>query len=249
MEAAEYRTLFDLEEQYWWFRALRSALVDVWRREGAPAHARVLDAGCGTGMLATALQGTGARVCAFDLSAEAPQYWRRRGLSRACRASINQIPFASDSFDAAFSVDVLESDGVDEREACRELLRVVKPGGCVFLIVPAYDALMSPEHHKAVRASRRYTRARIRALASELPARVVRITHLFMTVFPAVAAYRLWRRADAGVPDEPRSELRPLPRWIDSLLFAATGWERLLLSRINLPFGSSILVVLQRPVA
>lgn len=245
MEPAEYGTLFSLEQDYWWFRALRAVLADAQGAAGLPTNARVLDAGCGTGMLAAALQRSGARVFAFDRAAEASHYWSRRGLTTACRGSVNEIPFGSDTFDAVFAVDLLECDGVEEQQACVELLRVVRPGGYVFLVVPAYDWLMSPEHHRAVHASRRYTRSRITAALTAMPARVVRATHLFMTVFPPIAVYRVWRSLQ-GPTAIPRSELRAMSPWVDTLLFALTDWERVLLRRVDLPIGSSILVVLHR---
>ena len=44
----------------------------------------------------------------------AADFWSKRGIRRACVASINEIPFASNSFDAVVSVDVLECEAVDE---------------------------------------------------------------------------------------------------------------------------------------
>jgi SAM-dependent methyltransferase len=246
VEPTEYRTLFDVEEDLWWFRALRGVLFDAAAAEGIGPGARVLDAGCGTGMLVSALQARGFRAHGFDLSADAQPFWPRRNVTRACRATANAIPFASGSFDAVFAVDLLESDAVDEQAACAELVRVLRPGGLLFMVVPAYRALMSPSHHRAVHASRRYTRTRIRDVLSSTPARVVRTTHLFMTLFPPVAAYRLWRRFRDRPTDPACSELSAPPGWLNASLFHLTDWERALMARADLPFGSSILVVLRR---
>jgi len=44
MEPYEYKTLFEFETSYWWYRGLRRILMD-----SVHASPRILDAGCGTG--------------------------------------------------------------------------------------------------------------------------------------------------------------------------------------------------------
>lgn len=248
MEAHEYRTLAESESSYWWFRELRAILVDCCRRAGLGPSSRILDAGCGTGKTLEVLsREVSEEAYGFDVSAVAAPWWPQRRLPRMCVASVNAVPFRDGSFDAVLGVDVLECDGVDDRQACRELLRVLRPGGCLIVVVPAYRWLMSPEHHRAVQASRRYTRKELRALLEGLPGRVVRMTHLFMSVLAPVAAYRLWRRAVGWRGNgRPHSELRLLPRPVDALLFRASDWERRLLAGMDLPFGSSLLAVVQK---
>jgi hypothetical protein len=144
-------------------------------------------------------------------------------------------------------VDVLECEAVKEDTAYRELWRVLKPSGHLLLVVPAYDWLMSEEHHRAVRASRRYTRRRIRALLTNQPVELIRITHLFAALLPAVAFYRLILcRLRAASNSAPKSELQPMPPVVDSLLFNVVNLERLFLRAFDLPFGSSILAVVRK---
>jgi SAM-dependent methyltransferase len=209
------------------------------------ASARVLDAGCGTGRTLAALSAA-LRVhgYGFDVSPAAVAYWPRREL-RMCRASIDAIPLRDGAFDAAVCVDVLESDAVDQARACAELGRVLRDGGHLVLVLPAYRWLFSPEHHRAVRASRRYTRAEVASMLEQGPLRIVRMTHVFMSTLPAIALYRFWRRR-RRVPLVPQSELRPLPRVVNEALFQLADAERRLLNRVDLPAGSSILAVAQK---
>ena len=103
-----------------------------------PRDARVLDAGCGTGLLTLALLkavNRRARVTAVDLSATSLQTARRAVSEEAGRASrvrfaqanVLALPFADESFDFVLTSGVLEY--VSLREGFGELARVLAPGG------------------------------------------------------------------------------------------------------------------------
>lgn len=248
MEPHEYVTMFEFEAAYWWYRGLHTVLIDTTAALKLPDGARVLDAGCGTGQnLVNMRDRIAKQAYGFDFSHEAACFWPKRGLDRVCVASINDIPFQSNQFDVVMSVDVFECEAVLQEKAYRELLRVLKPQGYLILVVPAYEWLMSEEHHRAVQASRRYSRAGLEALLRTGPVKIQRITHLFASSLPALAAYRialryLPSRGDRG----PKSELQPLHPIINSLLLKVMEAERHVLRRINLPFGSSILAVAKK---
>ena len=179
MEAHEYQTLYHFETFYWWYKGLHGILLDQLRSLNLAAGATILDAGCGTGKNLSNIQQCSYKAFGFDFAAQASEFWKERGLERACLASINDIPFADESFEAVMSIDVLESDAVDERSACAELWRVTKPGGYMLLVVPAYKWLLTEEHHRAVHASRRYSRGEAVALLQQHPVEIMRSTHFF----------------------------------------------------------------------
>lgn len=249
METHEYATLFEFESSYWWYRSLHSILINTLRDSGVDARSKVLDAGCGTGQSLVNVSEKIAPegVYGFDAAVAAAPFWAKRNLRSVCLASINEIPFPSDTFDAAMSVDVFECDAVGEDRAYGELWRVVKPGGYIILVVPAYDWLMSPEHHKAVHASRRYSRTRLAALIQKRPIELVRMTHLFASLLPAVAVYRLFLKYLAPRPDgPPRSELRAMHPAANKFLSGVMSVERQLVRKCDLPFGSSIMAVARK---
>lgn len=248
MESQEYQTLFQYETGYWWFKGLHKILLETLGNLDGNAGLVVLDAGCGTGQnLVNVRDQVTSWAFGLDVAAETLPFWRQRELSTVCCASVNEIPFASQTFDVVMSVDVLECTDVRQEQAYEEMWRVMRPGGHLILVVPAYDWLMSYEHHRAVQASRRYTRRRLSALLKRRPVDVIRMTHLFATLLPAVAAYRLlFQHLTKQVRDRPRSELRPLPQVINDLLLRTVDMERLLLRIFDLPFGSSILTVARK---
>lgn len=245
MEAREYDVMYRFETDYWWYRAMH-ALIRQWigGLRLAPG-ARLLDAGCGTGGALAALADLDLTRVGFDFSPHAARFWAARGLERAALASINAIPFADGVFDVAMSIDVLESEAVDEDKAIRELWRVVRPGGYLLLCVPAYRWLLNESHHRAVHATRRYTRPEAVRLIGQVPVTLKRATHYYAAPFPLIAGVRLLQKTrPAG--DDPQSDLTPLPRLVNSGLYWLMAAERAALHTIDLPFGTSILVLAQK---
>lgn len=227
---------------------LHLTLVDALRQAGVNTNSRVLDAGCGTGQN---LLNVGTNVTqetyGFDFSQEASVFWKKRHLERMCLASINEIPFRSDTFDAVMSVDVLECGAVSPERAYSEMWRVLKPGGCMIIIVPAYDWLMTPEHHKAVGAVRRFSQSGFRSLLLQQNVEISRMTHLYGSLLPLVAAYRLALRYFGSKRDDvPRSELNRVHPLVNSLLFNIMNVERLFVRNHKMPFGSSMMAVVRK---
>jgi len=240
--------MYEFESSYWWYRGIHRALIDIVKSLPLVPQAKLLDAGCGTGKnLENLTLEVSKDSFGFDLSRHAAPFWPKRELSKVCLGSINNIPYRSDTFDAVISVDVLECDEVNEIEACTELVRVLKTGGFLILVVPAYEWLKSKEHHKAVHASRRYSRTSLMRLLGNAPVEVLRITHFFASLLPAVAAYRTLQKFSANrSQDAPRSELRPLPSVVNGALFKMVSVERILLRYLDLPFGSSMVAIARK---
>ena len=97
---------------------------------GLAAKARVLDVGCGTGLVSKELLRRGCRVVGLDVSDK----MLVRARDRAPEASFvhgraEELPLANDSFDAAVSAQSFH--WFDQGRAFFELSRVVRPGGVV----------------------------------------------------------------------------------------------------------------------
>jgi SAM-dependent methyltransferase len=93
----------------------------------------LLEIGCGMGTDLSSFFRGGARVFAIDLTEGHLQLARRRLLVegsavRVLRADAEQLPFASDSFDAVYSFGVLHHTP-GTAQAVAEIHRVLRPGG------------------------------------------------------------------------------------------------------------------------
>ena len=90
---------------------------------------RLLEAGCGTGMILKELHGMARLAVGLDLSTGMLQKARARGLN-VVHGSVTDLPFGDGEFDLACSFKVLAHVEQIER-ALGELARVVRPGGMV----------------------------------------------------------------------------------------------------------------------
>ena len=248
MEAYEYQTLYGFESTYWWYRHLHKVLLELLLTQNPGQNQKILEAGCGTGQNINNLaDNLPATVYGFDLSVHAAPFWKLRQLARVCNASINQIPYANEVFDIVVCVDVLESQEVLEALAIAEMVRVTKPGGLICLVVPAFDWLMSPGHHQAVHAVRRYSKRRLLALFSNYPVHEKMTRYLFAPVFPMIALYRWWHKAFPSETSEPpRSELVKLPSWLNWILYKYVSIEQHFITHFDFPFGSSIITMVRK---
>jgi SAM-dependent methyltransferase len=102
-----------------------------------PVGARVLDAGCGEGVLVEEFAGRLA-IQGID------EHYRSAHVEQA---SITSLPFANASFDSCLCLDVLEHLPYDQQAvALAELRRVLKPGGELLVTVPNLAHLQSRVH-------------------------------------------------------------------------------------------------------
>jgi len=248
METAEYQRLHDFENGYWWYSAQRENLIDAVRQLNLPPGARVLDAGCGTGRNLIELSRLPLTAFGFDMSPHAAAFWNGEPGVRRCRASINELPYADEFFDAACSVDVLGCEGVQVGIALAELTRVLRRGGYVVLLVPAYQWLRSP-HDAAVHSVHRFTRSELRRLTEDAGLTVVRLTHRFPLFFPLIAGARVLSRLRPSAASNGHSDLVALPRWLNSALSSIARAEHKLTNRTAMPFGTTILLVARKGIA
>jgi len=250
VEFDEYQIMYEAEDTHWWYQGLRGVMFTLLGlRRDKGRRLRILDAGCGTGGNIHALRQAGySDVDGFDFSPVALHFCRQRGLESVRQGSITDMPYGEGSYDIIISCDVLNDAGTeDEATALRELYRVLRPGGRLFLNLPAFSFLRS-EHDRATSVARRYTKSDISRKLVRAGFRVKRVTYWNMLLFPAVVFVRLLRRERPDDLNKPARSDIVLPRApVNTLLTGLLRVEGLLLRRVNLPFGSSVAVVAVKP--
>jgi len=243
MNPHEYSLMFSLEDRHWWYRGLRALLAQFWRKYMRIEHPRALDAGCGTGAVLDWLKNkTQREPVGLDLSPLALRFSRQRGRTHTMLGSVEALPFAAETFDTAVSFDVLYHRNVKQKDrALREIHRVLKPSGLLFMNLPAYQWLYS-SHDAAVQTDKRFTRPEVLQLLRASAFVPLECAYWNTLLFPPIALVRLWRKT--AQPDQ--SDLATSGGLSDQLFSSALAIERKLIRVAPMPFGLSIFSVAKK---
>jgi SAM-dependent methyltransferase len=236
------------EQSHFWFRGFRQYMQPALARATAGvASPRILDCGCGTGANLEMLRPYG-RAVGFDLTGIGPAFAREHG-HRVAQASIAQIPFATGAFDLVTSFDVFQCVPEPvERDAISEMWRVLRPGGWLLLHVAALEVLHG-RHSALSEEFRRYTPSRLRMVVERGGFRIDRLTFDHASLLPIMLPVRLWQRLTAagGAVAAGEGEITVPAAPINIALTALVSLEALALRAVNMPIGSSLMCLAQKP--
>lgn len=243
MEREEYRSMYHLEDNCWWYAGMRELINALLEQvELKSEQPRVLDAGCGTGANLTYFSSLGTLI-GIDIDPEAVSFCRKRGLTRLVQGSVTDLPFSSEAFDLLFCFEVLFSTrAADDVGALREFWRLLTPSGYCVIRLPAYQWLMSA-HDIAVHTQHRYTAGELREKAQAAGFEVVRVTYLNSVLLPFAIPWRLLTK----LTGKGRSDVRPLWNPVNAALLRLMSLEQHYIKRWNLPAGLSVSAVLRKP--
>lgn len=234
--------MYQAEESHWWYRGM-DAITRALLKRYLPTHTplSILDAGCGTGKnMAGALSSIGT-VTGMDISADGLRLCQQRHLTRIALADIPAMPFPTNHFDVVTCFDVLYSRHVvNDVDAVREIHRVLKPGGMVFIRVAAYEWLRG-QHDLAVHTGRRYTRKSLMTIIEPAGFSVLKLTYANSFLFPLVVIKRLSEKLihSPGTVSDTNIE----PGFLNEILRRILSAETPFILRTGLPFGSSVFCV------
>ncbi len=243
MDPNFYKSYFEMEDKHWWFRVRRNIVFSLINEHRLPEQAKIFDFGCGSGYLVRCLQNLRYNASGQDVSAEAIEFGRGRGIKNLQVAHGPEIGLLEGSFDLALVLDVIEHIK-DDYEAIRRLEEVLKPGGMAILTVPAYQWLWGVQddvsHH-----FRRYNIGQLTNLIKNNSGlNIVRKTYFNTFLFPPIAGLRLISRLFKFKSRESDFDINN--RLMNRVLYQIFNLESRVLNYINFPFGTSILIVVQK---
>jgi SAM-dependent methyltransferase len=208
----DYHRVLDPTWEYYPTYLAKLEAVRAWL-DRLPPQARVLDAGCGEGVLVDeyadrlSIEGVDANYTS----------------ARVQHGSVTDLPYEDGAFAYALCLDVLEHLGFDDQpRALRELHRVLRPGGELFVSVPNLAHLQSRVHFllrgRLIRTAAEQKHPGDRPVAEyiELARRAGFVLVGQRGIFPTVPVLTRWIRR------HPRP-LLPLHRALTRLL-PVSGW-------------------------
>ncbi len=231
-----YRTLY---ERHWWWRAREAVVCDTLdRRRPRAGWRRVLDVGCGDGLLFRRLRAYAAQVEGVEPDAGLVAGTQRDG------GFIHIRPFdpsfrPAHRYDLILFLDVLEHM-TDPRSAVAHAASLMDEGGVVLVTVPAYRHLWT-SHDDLNQHVTRYTGAElVRLLSDDFVVEQAR--HFFRWVHAAKLVQRGLEKLRRPVPTPPRIPPSPL----NTLMYGLSRTEEAVLGWSGLPVGSSLLAVARK---
>lgn len=233
---ARYR---DLYERHWWWLARKRIILNALRaHQPSGGWGNVLDIGCGDGLF-------------FDDLAKLPGVRLVEGVEPAAdlvspngphRDNIHILPFDA-SFDLGrryslvLMLDVLEHLP-DPTASLRHAVALLEPGGVFLATVPSFMSLWT-RHDDLNHHFTRYDKSSFAALAAATGLQIDESRYFFHWVAGAKIATRI---KESLIPGEPASPKVPASL-VNRALYAISRLEDRILGRLQIPYGSSLLVV------
>lgn len=218
-------------------------VFDLLARYKIGKGSKIFDFGCGSGYTVGCLQKFGYDASGSDISVEAVEFGRSRGIRNLTVAQRGEISPPEGGFDLILALDVIEHIQ-DDSGAIKTIERVLKPGGVAIITVPAYQWLWGVQddisHHY-----RRYTAGSlVKVLKANPGLKVLRKTYFNTFLFLPIAIVRIlskWFNLK-----ERESDFDINSCLLNSLFYFVFNLETYFLKFLSFPFGISILLVLKK---
>lgn len=150
---------FIIEDNSFWFRHRNECITSIIKLYPPIDNGTIFDIGGGNGCVSLALKDSGFDVALVEPGKTGASNAKRRGLDKVICATTNTAKFKPKTLSSIGLFDVIEHIE-DDLTFLKSLQEIMKPGGRLYVTVPAYSFLWSFEDIMAGHY-RRYTRKRI----------------------------------------------------------------------------------------
>ncbi|GHE60246.1 MAG: class I SAM-dependent methyltransferase [Bacteroidota bacterium] len=244
MQKAYEEKYHDIETDHFWFKARREFILKLFKE--TDRNSSILDIGCSSGILLKELALNGFNpdhLYGLDISPEAISNCKSNGLKNAF-----VMDGHSPDFDQQFDI-IVASDNLehlkDDKLALKNWFNTLKPGGRLYVFVPAYMFLWS-QHDEVNMHYRRYTKKELSRKLSEAGFRIERTSYWNVTLFFPLYLKRKLNNLTKSKAENIHGDIERIPTG-NGLLLALLSLENKLLKSFNAPFGVSTFCVAYKP--
>lgn len=206
------------------------AVFDLAVRSRPADCGRMLEFGAGDGAFVQKFVAQGARIDCVELDPALRQILQKTGAG--VHADVRELD--SSSYDFLYSINVVEHIA-DLDDVLAELYRVVRPGGAIFIFVPAFEMLWTSLDDEAGHVTR-FTRHRLKMAFRKAGFAIDKVDYFDSLGFPAALGVRfmealgLFRYNPASVKLYDRA-IFPVSRFLDLFLRKLIGKNLILVGR------------------
>ncbi|MEO8581493.1 MAG: class I SAM-dependent methyltransferase [Patescibacteria group bacterium] len=238
MKKNEYTQMADLEDHHWWFISKRNFIRVFITQFLGDGRKKIVDVGAGTGGITTLFSEWG-KVTAVEKNQLAYEKLLRRKIT-AIKGSANVLPLQDTNFDLVAFCDVLYHKQVDEIKALSEAHRVLKHKGYI-IVTDCICPWLWSKHDEAMEAKKRFRKKELEELIKLSGFKVLRSSNIFCFVFPLFILHRLVKKQIQS-----ENYVDKVPSVLNAILKKIMKFEAWALKHVNLPFGSSVIILAQK---
>jgi 2-polyprenyl-3-methyl-5-hydroxy-6-metoxy-1,4-benzoquinol methylase len=244
MDRTAYNMMYEMDKAHFWRLGKRNLVLEMAEKFGPGQDGvKILDIG-GACSLTSVQMGRFGSVEVVEPDAAIADLARKElGLTVHAGYLPDQIPAPDGAYQIITLLDVLEHVD-DDLASLQAIYAKLAPGGILICNVPALQSLWS-DHDVALHHKRRYAAGPLRALLQAAGFEVRRLTYWNMLLLPLLVAERAMHKSKK---QEHVTYYTKVPSKVTNLICGAVpAVERGLMKAVDLPIGSSLLAVCEKP--
>ncbi len=240
---------FQIEENSFWFKHRNQCIISLVKKYCA--NDTFFDIGGGNGYVSSGLEKSGIEVVLVEPGIKGCLNAQKRGLKNVVCATLSEAIISKNKIDAIGLFDVVEHIKDDEL-FLKNFFDYLKPGGYLFITVPAYRFLWSKDDDYAGHFQR-YTSSKLDKMLARCNYSVLYSGYIFsflpLPIFISRTIPSILRLgSNPESITKQNNEHKEKKGLVNTILQKFLNWElKMISANKRIPLGGSCIVVAQKP--